>query len=57
MYAGFEFLAVMTVKSATFWDVTPCRVAGVQRLFGGTYCLQLQEIKFKPSIQKKNFVC
>jgi hypothetical protein len=36
---GFEVLIMVTMKSAMFWDVTPCSLAEDHRCFGGTYCL------------------
>jgi hypothetical protein len=30
-------------KTTVFWDVTPCNSAEVHGIFGGTYCLYLQD--------------
>jgi hypothetical protein len=32
----------VNMKSATFWDVTPCHLVEVHTRFGGTCCLHLQ---------------
>jgi hypothetical protein len=37
----FEFLAVVTMKSSMFWNVTPCSLVDVER-FGGICSLHLQ---------------
>jgi hypothetical protein len=40
-FVRFEVFTAVTMKKAVFWDVAPCRY-GVNRRFGGTYCLHLQ---------------
>jgi hypothetical protein len=37
-YVRFEAFAVLTMKNAVFWDVTPCG-SSKNRQFGGTYPL------------------
>jgi hypothetical protein len=32
------------LKNAMFWDVMPCSLLKIYHNFGGTYCLQLQDI-------------
>jgi hypothetical protein len=46
---GFEVLTVVVMKSTIFWDITPCSPLSVNRRFGGTYCLHLQDRKNKLS--------
>jgi hypothetical protein len=38
----FEVLAVVVMKSSSFWDITPCGPLKVDQCFGGTYHLHLQ---------------
>jgi hypothetical protein len=33
------------MRSTSFWDVTPCNLVQVHGLFGGTYCILLQDRK------------
>jgi hypothetical protein len=33
---------ILKLKSATFWDITPCSPLKINRRFRGTYCLHLQ---------------
>jgi hypothetical protein len=42
----FEVFTAVTMKSAVFWDLTPCRYC-VNRRFGGTYRLHLQGRKIR----------
>jgi hypothetical protein len=37
-----EVLTAVTMKSAIFWNVTPCIRAEIHRRFGGIYYLHLQ---------------
>jgi hypothetical protein len=46
---GFEVLTTVIMKSAIFWDISPCSPLSVNRRFGGTYCLYLQGRKNKLS--------
>jgi hypothetical protein len=39
----FEVLTVVVMKSSIFWDITPCSLLKVNRRFGGTYRLHLQD--------------
>jgi hypothetical protein len=39
---GVEVLTAVVIKSAIFWDITPCSLLKVNRCFGGTYCLHFQ---------------
>jgi hypothetical protein len=40
--AGFEVLTAMIMKSAIFWDITPCSPLKLNRRFGGKFRLHLQ---------------
>jgi hypothetical protein len=42
-YVGFEVLIAVVMKSTIFWDVTSCRPLKVNRRFGGTYHLRVEE--------------
>jgi hypothetical protein len=42
IYAGFEVLTAVVMKSIIFWDITPCSPLSFNRRFGGTYRLYLQ---------------
>jgi hypothetical protein len=42
MNAGLEVLSAVVMKTAVFWDITPCSPLKVNRRFGGTYLLHLQ---------------
>jgi hypothetical protein len=44
-YVGFEVLTAVVMKSSVFWDITPCSPLKVNRHFGGTYRLHLQNIR------------
>lgn len=39
--ARFKTAAAVTME-ATFWNVTPCTLAGINKCFGGTCCHHLQ---------------
>ena len=39
----------LTVHTTVFWDVIPCGLVDSYKLFGQTYCLQLQGIKERTS--------
>jgi hypothetical protein len=39
---GFEVLATVVVESSVVWDMKPCSLLEVNRLFGETYRLHLQ---------------
>jgi hypothetical protein len=39
-YIGFEVLTAVVMKSAIFWDITPCTPLSINRRFGGTYRLE-----------------
>jgi hypothetical protein len=39
---GFEVLTGVVMKSAIFWDITPCSPLKVDQRFGGTYRLHLR---------------
>jgi hypothetical protein len=41
-YVGFEFFIAVVMKSIIIWDMTPCTLLSVNRCFGGTYRLHLQ---------------
>jgi hypothetical protein len=41
-HVGLEVLVVLVMKSAIFWDITPCSPLKVNRRFGGTYDLHHQ---------------
>jgi hypothetical protein len=41
-FVGFEVLTAVVMKSAIFWDITPCTPLSVNRCFEGTYHLHLQ---------------
>jgi dolichol kinase len=41
-FVGFEVLTAVVMKSAIFWDITPCSPLKVNRRFGGTCLLHLQ---------------
>jgi hypothetical protein len=43
MLCRTEVLAALTVKSTSFWDVTPCGLVEVYRRFGEPYCLHILE--------------
>jgi hypothetical protein len=38
---GIEVLTAVVMKSAVFWDITPCSPLKVDQRFGGTYHLHL----------------
>jgi hypothetical protein len=40
----FKVLTAVVMKSKTFWDITPCSPLSVNRRFGGTYRLHLQQM-------------
>jgi hypothetical protein len=40
---GFEVLTAVVMKSSVFWDITPCSSLKVNRCFGGTCRLHLQD--------------
>jgi hypothetical protein len=44
-YLGFEVLLALVMKSTTFWDIAQCSPLKVNRRFGGTYRLHLQDQK------------
>jgi hypothetical protein len=46
---GFEVLTAVVMKSTIFWNITPCSPLSVNRRFGGTYRLHLQDRKSKLS--------
>ena len=42
-----DVLMAMTMKyTADFWGVTPCRLVGEYRRFGGMSCLHMQDINY-----------
>jgi hypothetical protein len=41
-YVGFEVLTTVVMKTAVFWDITPCSPLKVNRRFGETNRLHLQ---------------
>jgi hypothetical protein len=41
-YVGFEVLTAVIMKSAIFWDITPCSPLSVNRCFRGTSRLHLR---------------
>jgi hypothetical protein len=43
IYLGFEVLTPVVTKTTTFWDITPCSMMEVNRRFGGTYRLHIQD--------------
>jgi hypothetical protein len=45
MLVGLEVFTVETVKSDTFWDVTPCSLVYRHQRFGGTDCIHIQNRK------------
>jgi hypothetical protein len=42
LYVGSEVLTAVVMKSAIFWDITPCSPLKVSRRFGRTYRLHFQ---------------
>jgi hypothetical protein len=34
----FKVLTAASIKVTAFWDIAPCSLVGVDRLFKGTYC-------------------
>jgi hypothetical protein len=42
---GFEVLIAVVMKSPIFWDKMPCSPLQVNRRFGGTYRLHLQNLR------------
>jgi hypothetical protein len=42
----FQVLTAASMKIGAFWDVAPCRLIGVDRRFGGVYCLHRQGDEF-----------
>jgi hypothetical protein len=40
---GFEDLTAAVMMSTTFWDIMPCSLLKVNRLFGATYRIHLQD--------------
>jgi hypothetical protein len=40
---GFENFTTVIMKSNIFWDITPYSLLSVNRRFGGTYHLHLQD--------------
>jgi hypothetical protein len=42
LYAGFEVLTAVVMKSTIFWDIMPCSLLKANRHFGGTHRLHLQ---------------
>jgi hypothetical protein len=44
----------VTTKKAVFWDAAPCR-CGVNRRFGGTYCLHLQGRRKNKKIRVRRY--
>jgi hypothetical protein len=42
------------MKSSSFWDITPCRQLKVNRRFGGTYRLHLQDRTNRARYQREN---
>jgi hypothetical protein len=42
LHLGFEVLTAVVIKGAIFWDMTPCSPLKINRRFGGTYYLHLQ---------------
>jgi hypothetical protein len=43
MYAGFEVLTAVVIKSINFWNIPAYGQLNVYRRFGGTYLLYLHE--------------
>jgi hypothetical protein len=41
---GFEVLTAVVMNSAISWDITPCSQLSVNRRFGGTYGLHLENV-------------
>jgi hypothetical protein len=39
---GSQFLTAVTMKTIVFWEVTPCILVAVYKLFGGNFCFYLQ---------------
>jgi hypothetical protein len=42
VYAGYEVLTAVLVKSSIFWIITPCNPLEINRCFGEIYCVRLQ---------------
>jgi hypothetical protein len=42
VFAGFEVLTAVVMKSTIFWNITPCSPLKVNRRYIGTYRLHLQ---------------
>jgi hypothetical protein len=42
IYVGFEVFTAVVMKSAIFWDMTPCSLLSCNRRFWGRYRLHLQ---------------
>jgi hypothetical protein len=49
---GFEVLRAVLMKSAVFWDKTPCSLLRVNRRIGGTRRLRLQSRSISVTCQK-----
>jgi hypothetical protein len=47
LHVRFEVFTAVTMKNTVFWGVAPCRCSGLNRRFGGTYCLHLQGRKIR----------
>jgi hypothetical protein len=45
-FVRFEAFTAVTMKNVVFWDVAPC-ISCVNRRFGGTYRLHLQDRKIR----------
>jgi hypothetical protein len=48
-YNGFEVLTTVVMKSYIFWAIMTCSSLKLNRRFGGTCCLQLQDPKINQS--------
>jgi hypothetical protein len=47
------FLTPAVMNSSMFWDITPCSPFKVNRCFGGTCCLHLQDWRISPARNKR----
>jgi hypothetical protein len=53
LYAEYEVLTAVVVKSTIYWDITPCSPLKVNRRFEGTYCLLLLGHKISRARNKR----
>jgi hypothetical protein len=45
MYVRFNVIVAVNVEIIVVWNVASCNLVDRYHLFGGTYCLHLQEVK------------